>query len=63
VNQDTLSAVRTVEQSVHQLVRACHKQGPVYARSPKAVAQVNRTSKWLLNALDRLKEDQGTPAS
>jgi hypothetical protein len=45
---------RTATQAVHQLVRACRKGGPLYPQNPRAVAQVSRSGKWLLNAITRL---------
>jgi hypothetical protein len=47
----------TATQAVHQLVRACSKCGPLYPQNPRAVAQVSRTGKWLLNAITRLHRE------
>jgi hypothetical protein len=47
-------AVGTAEVAVKRLVDECHKNGPLYQRNPKAVAQVSRNAKWLLNALGAL---------
>jgi hypothetical protein len=47
----------TATQAVHQLVRACRNGGPLYAQNPRAVAQVSRTGKWLLNAVQRLHRE------
>jgi hypothetical protein len=49
--------VRAAEQAVQRLVAECRKGGPLYARNPKAAAQVNRTSRWLLNAIARLPSE------
>ena len=57
----TQSALRAAEKAAARLVEECRKGGPLYAEDPRAVAQVSRTSKWLLNALSRLHKDQGTP--
>ena len=46
--------VDTAQNAVTQLVAVCRKGGPLYVQNPKAVAQVSRTAKWLLNALARL---------
>jgi hypothetical protein len=47
----------TATQAVDQLVRTCRKGGPLYPQNPRAVAQVSRTGKWLLNAIARLHRD------
>jgi hypothetical protein len=55
--------IRTTE-AVGDLVNDCRKRGPLYRRHPRAVAQVNRTAKWLLNALATLRrqlEEPGAP--
>jgi hypothetical protein len=53
---DTRNLIRSVEKTVTRLLTACRKDGHLYRRSPKAVAQVNRTGKWLLNAVRSLAE-------
>lgn len=58
--QPTSQIVRAAEQAVHRLVAECRKGGPLYARNPKGVAQVSRTSKWLLNAIARLRREADT---
>jgi hypothetical protein len=62
-----LSTVRATEKAVNRLVEQCRKNGPIYDRNPKVVAHVNRTSKWLLNAVAALKreldEAPGNPVS
>ncbi len=65
MNPETLEIMRAAQTAVHRLVAACQKNGPLYPRSPKSVAQVNRTSKWLLNAISRLRHelDVSTEAS
>jgi hypothetical protein len=55
---NTRNLIRSVEKTVTRLLSTCRKDGPLYSRDPKAVAQVNRTGKWLLNALRRLAEEQ-----
>jgi len=57
---ETQAAVDTAAQAVHQLIGACRKGGPLYTQSPRAVAQVSRTAKWLLSAIDRLRRDVAT---
>lgn len=54
----TRNLVRSVEKSVTRLLNACRKDGHLYSRNPKAVAQVNRTGKWLLNAVRQLTEGE-----
>jgi hypothetical protein len=56
-------AVRLAEEAVSRLVEECRKGGPLYLRSPKAVAQVNRNAKWLLNAIDALRRGLAADAS
>jgi hypothetical protein len=48
-------ALRVAEAAVNRLLEECQKGGTLYTRSPKAVAQVSRNAKWLLNALDALR--------
>jgi len=57
MNQQTLDALRAAEEAVTRLVEESRKPGPLYQRSPKAVAQVSRTGKWLLNAISALHRD------
>ena len=47
----TLTKIDAAEESVTQLVEECTKNSPLYKQSPRAVAQVSRTGKWLLNAI------------
>src|SRR5262249_26412309 len=56
--ENTLCAA---EEAVSRLVEACGKPGPVYARNPRAVAQVSRTGKWLLNAIAALRKALTAP--
>jgi hypothetical protein len=56
VDPSTLDVVRAAEAAVNPLVEVCRKGGPVYASSPRAAAQVNRTAKWLINALAALRK-------
>jgi hypothetical protein len=41
----TQNTLRAAERSVTRLIDACDKDGPLYAESPRAVAQVSRTAK------------------
>ena len=59
MDPETLALCRSAQEAVSQLVEACHKRHPLYARNPRAVAQVSRTGKWLLNAIDRLQRELG----
>jgi hypothetical protein len=54
MTKDTKKAVDAAERAVTRLVEKCHKGAPLYLQNPKAVAQVSRTAKWLLNAIARL---------
>ena len=49
--------VGTVAQTVNQLIVECRKGGPLYVQSPRNVAQVSRTAKWLRNAIERLQRE------
>ena len=49
--------VGNVAQTVNQLIAECRKGGPLYVQSPRNVAQVSRTAKWLRNAIDRLQRE------
>ena len=42
---------------VTKLVQECRKHGPLYEQNPKIVAHVSRTSKWLLNAITKMKTE------
>jgi hypothetical protein len=57
MNRRTRTVVHSATQAVRRLVEVCHKGGPLYSQSPKAVAQVSRTAKWLLNAIARLEQE------
>ena len=61
MTEQTLNKLRAAEESVTTLVEECHKPGPLYKLSPRAVAQVNRTSKWLLNAIKALRRELKLP--
>ena len=64
MNQETQDAIQAAVQAVQQLIHACRKGSPLYAENPRAVAQVSRTAKWLLNAITRLcREQLGTSGS
>ena len=55
MDPETLNTLRAAERAVARLVEECRKGGPLYARDPKAVAQVSRTGKWLMYATERLR--------
>ena len=50
------SLLQKAETIVRRLVEECRKDSPLYQTNPRAVAQVSRTSKWLLNAIAQLNE-------
>ncbi len=58
----TQSAFRAAEQAVRRLLEQCRKEGRLYRRDPRAAAQVNRTARWLLNALANLRRALEAPA-
>lgn len=55
MNPETQEMLRAAEDAVSRLVERCCKTGPLYQSSPKTVAQVSRTAKWLPNALATLR--------
>jgi hypothetical protein len=57
VNQENDNPIEGAKQAVTRLIEVCGKGGPLYQQHPKTVAQVNRTAKWLLNAIGRLQHD------
>jgi hypothetical protein len=57
MNPRTRTIVHAATQAISRLVEVCHKGGPLYSQNPKAVAQVSRTAKWLLNAIARLEQE------
>ena len=57
-----LKTIGTAEEAVTRLVEQCHKSGALYQQNPKAVAQVSRTGKWLLNAIAALHRELDKPA-
>jgi hypothetical protein len=54
VNPETQSILQSARAAVSQLIAACQKRSPLYVLHPQKAAQVNRTGKWLLNALTAL---------
>jgi hypothetical protein len=57
MDPQTQDIVRAAEEAATRLVEQCRKPGPLYARSPRLVAQASRTAKWLLNALAALRRE------
>jgi hypothetical protein len=55
MNARLLKTVAAAQKAVNRVLDTCRKDGQVYRRNPKVAAQVNRTSKWLLNALNDLQ--------
>jgi hypothetical protein len=55
MDRATLALLQSAEKAVSRLVEACHKTRPLFRRNPRATAQVSRTGKWLLNAIEQLK--------
>ncbi len=62
MNVRTRNVLRAAEKAVGRLVEECRKGTPLYARSPKAIAQVSRTGKWLLNATAALSRELSAAA-
>jgi hypothetical protein len=57
MSPETQEMLRAVEDAVTRLIERCSKTGELYPRCPRAVAQVNRTGKWLLNAVAALRRE------
>jgi hypothetical protein len=53
--------VGTVAPASNRLIAECRKGGPLYVQSPRSVAQVSRTAKWLRSAIARLQRELDTP--
>jgi hypothetical protein len=52
----TEKALCAAEAAVRDLVEHCHRGGRLYQSNPKATAQVSRTGKWHLAAIDALRQ-------
>ena len=63
MNLQVLNTLRAAEETVNDLVHECRKSGPMYNKCPRAVAQVSRTGKWLLNAITMLRRELTPPAA
>jgi hypothetical protein len=61
MNRHTLRTIHAVETAVARLLEECRTNGSLYAQHCQAVAQVSRTSKWLLNALTALRRAANHP--
>jgi hypothetical protein len=57
MTEPSLDAIPAAEEAARRLVAECRKGGALYRHSPRAVAQVSRTARWLLNALERLRRE------
>ena len=57
---DVLDAAEAI---LARLIDAARKDGPLYARAPRAAAQVSRNAKWLGNALAALRRGLAGPAT
>jgi hypothetical protein len=55
VDPVTQNALSAAEEAVRWLVEQCRRNGRLYQRAPRAVAQVSRTGKWHLNAISVLR--------
>lgn len=61
MNTSANPILQKTEKVVRQLVEECQKHGPLYQANPRAVAQVSRTGKWLLNAIAQLNKQPDHP--
>lgn len=57
MNTSANPIIQKTEKVVRQLVEECQKNGALYQANPRAIAQVSRTSKWLLNAIAQLNKE------
>jgi hypothetical protein len=55
MDPDTQATLQAAVAAVTRLIEVCRPRGRLYPLEPRAVAQVNRTSKWLLNAITALQ--------
>jgi hypothetical protein len=63
VDESTRNLLRAADEAVSRLVEACRKDGALYPRDPRAVAQVSRTGKWHLNAITALSKALDAPCA
>jgi len=63
MNPDTLAAMQSAQEAVTRLVGTCQKESQLYKQNPRAVAQVSRNSKWLLNAIALLQRELENPCN
>jgi hypothetical protein len=63
LTQTTRNIIRRGEEAVRRLLEECRPTHLLYGRSPRKVAQINRTGKWLLNAIAALKGELETSSS
>jgi hypothetical protein len=61
MNTEAPEVIRTAQEAVNGLITACQKHLPLYREHPQAVAQVNRTAKWLLSAIAALNRQRAMP--
>ena len=62
MDPQTQEMLRAAEQAVAQLVERCRQDGALCRHSPRTVAWVGRTSRWLLYALAALQRSLTRPA-
>ena len=55
MHEQTENTLRAAEAAIAELLSECRKGGAVYRACPKAAAQANRNSKWLLHAITALR--------
>jgi hypothetical protein len=53
--------LRAAEEAVGRVIETCQRGGPLYARDPRAAAQVSRTAKWHLSAIAALRQALAPP--
>jgi hypothetical protein len=56
MNVRVSNALQSTQRAVTRLIEKCRKGGPLYAKYPQLVDQANRTAKWLLNAVNALRQ-------
>jgi hypothetical protein len=56
VDPATEHALAAAEEAVRCLIEHCRRGGRLYNCAPRAVAQISRTGKWHLAAIDALRK-------
>ncbi len=63
MDPQTLHTFQVADEAISQLIDLCRRPGPLYRQCPRQAAQVNRTAKWLLNAISNLQRALENPCA